>query len=264
MYVIAITNQKGGCGKTTTAVNLSACLGLKNKRTLLVDIDPQAHASIGVSSGQDFTSQKTISDALLHPEEVDSSIVHLIQPIAENFDLVPSNAVLANVEQQLVSVLQREERLYLAIQEVSDSYDYVIIDCPPSIGILTANAFIACDEVMIPIETSFFALHGVARLLEVIQSLRTRRTRSFRLSAIATMYDSRTNLAKEVLQDISNYFGDMLYKTVIRRNIKLQEAASFGLPITQYAERSTGYQSYMALADEVIAISGNFQPATLF
>ena len=246
----------------TTAVNLSACLGLKNQRTLLVDIDPQAHASVSVSSGQDFSSQKTISDALLHPEEVDSSVVHLIQQISENFHLVPSNAVLANIEQQLAGVLRREERLYLAIQELSDSYDYIIIDCPPSIGILTANAFIACDEVMILVETSFFALHGVARLLEVIQNLKAKRTRSFRLSAVATMYDARTNLAKEVLQDISSYFGDMLYKTIIRRNVKLQEAASFGLPITQYSKRSTGYQNYMALADEVIATSSDFQPTT--
>lgn len=259
MYTIAITNQKGGCGKTTTAVNLSACLGLKDKRTLLVDIDPQAHASVGVSSNNDFSSQRTISDALMRPEEVDSSIVHLIQPIAENFDLVPSNITLANVEQQLVGMLRREERLYQSIQDVSERYDYVIIDCPPSIGILTANAFIACDEVMIPVETSFFALHGVARLLEFIQSLKPRCLHPFRLSAVATMFDTRTNLAKEVLQNINDYFGDMLYKTVIQRNVKLQEAVSFGLPITQYSKRSTGYQNYMALADEVIEASGNFQ-----
>lgn len=228
---------------------------LKNKQTLLVDIDPQSHASIGISKEQDYSSQKTLADTLIHPEEVDSSIANIIQPVFDNLDLVPSNMRLSNAEQRLVGILRREERLYLSLQEVNDSYDYAIIDCPPSIGILTANAFVACDELMIPIETSFLALHGVAQLLEFIQSLRNRRSgRPFRISAVATMYDIRTNHAKEVLEDISAYFGDMLYKTVIRRNVKLREAASFGLPIAQYSKRSNGYKDYMALTDEVIAM----------
>lgn len=254
MYIIAITNQKGGCGKTTTAVNLSACLGLKGERTLLLDLDPQAHATIGLSGEEDLLSRKTIFDALMRPEEVENSVVYIIHPVYENFDLVPSNTELADIEQQLAGVIRREERLYQALQSVSDTYSYVIIDCPPSIGLLTANAFVACDEVMIPVETSFLALQGVARLLEFVQSLRSRRTRPFRLSAVATMFDRRTSHAKAVLQDITGYFGDMLYKTAIRRNVRLREAASFGLPITQYDEKSHGYEDYMALAEEVIAV----------
>lgn len=258
MYIIAITNQKGGCGKTTTAVNLSACLGMKGKRTLLLDLDPQAHATIGVSGDVDFSNQKTISGILMHPEEVSNSVTNITHTIYENFDIVPSNAELANIEQQLVAVIRREEKLHRALQDVSDSYDYVIIDCPPNNGILTTNAFIACDEVMAPIETSFFALQGVAQLLNFVQIMRSKRTKpSLSISVVATMFDARTNHARAVLQDIKDYFGDMLYKTAIRRNVTLREAASFGLPIAQYDKRSNGYKDYMALTDEVIGLRVN-------
>jgi chromosome partitioning protein len=260
MYTIAIANPKGGCGKTTLAINLSACLAEKNKRTLLVDIDPQGHASTGVSKNSVSASQKTIYDTLMYPEEVNNSMPHIIQPVSEDFDLIPSSASLFNIEQQFAGELRREERLYQSLQKINGHYDYAVIDCPPGIGLLVANAFIACDELIIPVETSFFALYSVAQILEeFIQVLKPKRSRPFKMSVVATMHDKRTRLAKEVLQDIGDYFGKMLYKTIIWRNIKLQEAASLGIPITEHSRRSRGYRNHMALAAEIIAATNGFQ-----
>lgn len=262
MHTIAIANQKGGCGKTTTAINLSACLGLKGKKALLIDLDPQAHASIGVNSGED-SFPRTIYDALMNPRVDDNSLVNLAQPIVGNFDFIPSDSTMLEAERQLERMPRRHERLLLSLQEMAnrfkDAYDYVVIDCPPSIGPLTENAFFACDEALLTIETSFFALHGIARLLDFIQHLKDMRPQPLQIRALATMYDQRKNLAKEVLQDIKAYFGDLHYETVIRVNVKLEEAASFGLPITEYSKRCAGYQDYMALADEVITASNNPQ-----
>ena len=256
MYTIAIANQKGGCGKTTTAINLSACLAYKGKRSVLIDMDPQAHATVGLQT-KSKGAYLTIHELLLHPHKFRDTMDKIGENICDNLDIIQSSTSMTIAEQDLTGGAKRDKHLLDAISGISQRYDYVIIDCPPSMGILTQNAIMACDEVIITVETSFLALNGVGKFLEAILNLLGKRTHEMKLRVLATMYDRRTSLSREVLKELSDYFGDMMFNTVIARNIKLAESLSFGVPITLYDKKARGFADYMALAEEVIAENGS-------
>lgn len=249
MRVIAIANQKGGCGKTTTAINLGACLARLGRRTLIVDLDPQAHASLGLSRGRPDLGGATVCDVLLGGD----SFRDVVRGVSENLDLAPSNPRLMLAEQRLHLLPHGEETLKRALATVDDRYDFVLIDCPPTGGLLTANAVRAAHETIITVDTGFFALYGVSQLLEFIEGASGSNGQAPRVRALATLHDRRTTFGKEILKDLSGYFGEALFGTVIHANVKLKEASSFGVPIVDYDPNARGCRDYMALAQEVVA-----------
>lgn len=247
--IISVANQKGGVGKTTTAVNLSASLAKKGKKILLIDTDPQGNATSGV--GVDKSVQFSVYDVLVDGIDIENTIQ---KTEIKGLDVCPSNINLAGAEVQLVSVKEREYRLKEKIKSVKDNYDYIVIDCPPSLGIVTLNAFTASDSVLIPIQCEYYALEGLGQLINTINLVKKRMNKSLSIEgALLTMYDARTNLSNQVVKEVKNYFDDKVYKTVIPRNVKLSEAPSFGLPIALYDKNSKGAKAYSDLADEVIA-----------
>jgi len=251
MRVIASANQKGGCGKTTTAINLSSSLSLKGQKVLLIDFDPQAHATMGLSTTpSDF--KKSIYDVITPKENESLGIEDILVPIKDNFDLAPSSLILSAVEQELSGMEGREDRLLKAIQALKEPYDYVIIDCPPSIGHLCFNALRACEEVIIPIDMSLFSLRGVAKLLEIIILLKDKVGHDVISRALITMYDRRTRYSRIVLEKVKAEFGNNVFETVIRYNIRLRETADHGLPVGDYDKHAIGHKDYEDLAEEVI------------
>jgi len=251
MRIISIANQKGGCGKTTTAINLSACLSTNGRKVLLIDLDPQGHSTMGLSIGPD-NLDKTIHDALGNYEGVKTALDDVVLQVAENFYLCPANIGLSTFEQHHSMAQGREAKLKEAIDGLFHVYDYIIIDCPPSLGLLTFNALIASTEVFIPIEMGLFSLHGTRKLMEIIDLVRNKTGHEIEVKVIATMYDGRTRIAREVLKEIENHFIGSMFRTVINSNVKLREAAGFGKSIVDYSSKSTGYTDYMALAKEVL------------
>ncbi len=250
MRKIAIINQKGGCGKTTTAINLSACLAEKGKKVLLIDIDPQAHATIGLGKRSELF-EKTVFDVICNAN--DASLNEAILNIGINFFLIPSHITLSAAEQQLAGVIGREDRLKNALALLDLSYSYIIIDCPPSLGLLTFNGLKACNEAIVPIEPSIYSFHGLEKLLEIVELLRQQQCHFVSIKALATMINTRTNFCRTIIQNTENIFGTRFYSSVIRSNVKLRESAYHGQSIASYDRMSTGYQDYCSLADEVIA-----------
>jgi chromosome partitioning protein len=244
---IAIINQKGGCGKTTTSINLAAVLALRGQRTLLVDMDPQSHCALGLAVPESQI-QRSTADLLKHGLDGSMSVADVTWQISRGLDLAPSSMTLATMEQQLASAPDKDRRLVQVLSTVQDRYDYCIIDCPPSIGLLTFNALRAADEVLIPVETGFFAMQGSVRQEQTIEMLVRRVGQRVRFRVLPTMYDVRTKLAREILAELKKHFGPRVLPLVINFNSKLKEAASFGQPITEYDAASRGMQDFEQLA----------------
>ena len=251
MRIIASANQKGGCGKTTTAINLASSLTLKNQKVLLIDFDPQAHATMGLDI-KPSDLEKSMYDVLKSGDITFTGIEDILIPIKDNLDLAPSSAALSAIEQELSGVDGRESMLFNAIESLSKPYDFIIIDCPPSIGHLCFNALRACEEVIIPIDMSLFSLRGVSKLLEIVIMLKEKLGHDISSRALITMYDVRTRYSRRVLEKVKEEFGENVFETVIRYNIRLRETVDYGLPIGDYDKRSIGHKDYKNLADEVI------------
>ena len=246
--VISVANQKGGVGKTTTAVNLSALLAKKGKKVLLIDTDPQGNATSGV--GVEKTVSFSVYDVLVDDVEIENTL-QLTE--MKNLEVCPSNINVAGAEVQLVSKENREYKLKEKIQKIKDDYDYIIIDCPPSLGLVTLNAFTASDSVLIPIQCEFYALEGVGQLMNTIGLIKKSLNPDLYIEGVLmTMYDYRTNLSNEVYSEVKNFFKDKVYKSTITRNIRLAEAPSFGLPIMLYDEKCKGADAYKALTREFL------------
>lgn len=249
MYSIAVANQKGGSGKTTTAVNLSAALAIKGYRVLLVDMDPQAQASTYLRV-EEKMPKGNVFDAILDTGDFAGQPASVLVPVYRGLTLIPSRGVTLDDELRLNSQPNRDLRLAQILSNVKDGFDFAVIDCPPTLGVLTQNAMMAANSVVLTIETSFLALHGVGRLLDLIKDIRHRH--AIRIFALATMYDGRTTFCRDVLADMRGYFKDMMLATIIRQNIKLKESSSFGMPIFTYARDSYGAKDYGAMADELL------------
>ena len=248
MRTIAIINQKGGCGKTTTSINLAAVLALRGHRTLLVDMDPQSHCALGLAVPESQVERCT-ADLLKHGLDGTMSVQDVTWQISRGLDLVPSSMALATMEQHLAAATDKDRRLVQVLSTVQDKYDFCIIDCPPSIGLLTFNALRAADEVLIPVETGYFAMQGSVRQEKTIDLLVRRVGHRVRFRVLPTMYDVRTKLAREILAELKKHFGERVLPLVINFNSKLKEAASFGQPITEYDAASRGMQDFEELAD---------------
>ena len=250
MRIIAVANQKGGCGKTTTAINLSSCLALKGKKVLLIDFDPQSHATMGLNIECD--PGKNIYHVIAPAQTDAAALDDVIIPVKDNFDIAPSDMRLCAVEQELALVDGREKRLLEAIKRLDKSYDFIIVDCPPSIGHLCFNALRASSEAIIPIDMSLFSLRGVAKLTSMMVMIENASGHVIMPRALVTMFDSRTRYSQEVLRRVREKFEDKVFNTVIRYNIRLRETVDHGLPVGDYDKHAIGQRDYESLSEEII------------
>ena len=248
---IVIANQKGGVGKTTTAVNLSACLAELGQRTLLIDSDPQGNATSGL--GVDKRTVKTsIYDVMINGVDAEQAI---LRTEIQNLFLLPSNIDLAGAEIEMVSMMSRETILARAIAEIEGAYDFIILDAPPSLGLLTLNAFAAANQVLIPIQCEFYALEGLSQLMNTIKLVKKHINPGLEVEGVVlTMFDSRTNLSMQVVDEVKKFFAGKVHGAIIPRNVRLGEAPSHGLPITKYDAKCVGSEAYIALAEEIIGL----------
>ncbi|MCD8122395.1 MAG: AAA family ATPase [Clostridiales bacterium] len=248
--IIAIANQKGGVGKTTTAINLSACLAEAGQRVLTVDFDPQGNATSGLGFEKGYMD-KTVYELLMQECSLEECIIKSVQ---ENLDVLPSDMDLAGAEIELLDTKDKESLLHKQLEQISGRYDYIIIDCPPSLNLLTINALTAANTVLVPIQCEYYALEGLTQILQMIEMVKKKLNPALELEGVVfTMYDARTNLSLEVVENVKKYLKKTIYKTIIPRNVRLAEAPSHGMPINLYDTRSTGAESYRMLAAEVIS-----------
>jgi len=251
--IICIANQKGGVGKTTTAVNLGASLAVAEKKTLLVDMDPQGNAGSGVGVERD-SLRENIYHSLINDADPLAAVLKTVLP---GLDILPSSDDLAGAELELVSLPDREQRLARILAAVEDSYEYILIDCPPSLGLLTLNAMVAANSVLVPLQCEFYAMEGLSKILKTIRLVKKGLNRSLAIEGILlTMYDGRNNLSRQVSEEIRQHFGETTFRTVIPRNVRLSEAPSHGKPIILYDISSRGASSYLELAKEIIEREG--------
>ena len=249
--VISVANQKGGVGKTTTTVNLGTILAKRGKKVLLIDADPQGNATSGLGVEKDV--EPSTYDILVNDAELKDALQNTI---IKKLQVCPANMDLAGAEVELVSMMSREQRLKEKLEQVKDDFDYVLIDCPPSLGLITLNAITASDSVLIPVQCEYFALEGLGQLLNTINLVKKHLNKEIRIEgALLTMYDMRTNLSNQVVKEVKKYFEDKVYKTVIPRNVRVSEAPSYGMPITEYDPRSKGAKSYIKFAKEFLKIN---------
>ena len=246
--IVSVANQKGGVGKTTTTVTLCAILAKKGKKVLLIDADPQGNATSGVGVTKEV--EESIYDVLVG----DTTVQETIQSTnIRNLKVCPSNINLAGAEVELVSMMSREQRLKEKLDEIKDKFDFILIDCPPSLGLISLNAFTASDSILIPVQCEYYALEGLGQLLNTVNLVKKHLNKSLEIEgALLTMYDARTNLSNQVVKEVKKYFDEKVYKTVIPRNVRLSEAPSYGMPITLFDARSKGAKSYEKFAKEFL------------
>ena len=250
MKIISIANQKGGCGKTTTAINLASTLGVNAQKILLIDLDPQAHATLGLNVNDQNSLYNCISKLTPHKLK----IKNIIKQVDKNFDIVPSNVLVGTLEQELADEIGRELKLTEVINEIKDLYDYILIDCPPSLGFLTVNAIRASDEIIIPVETSRFSMQGVDHLMDIANLIRERLNHSVKAKVLITMFDSRLRHSFAMLGKMKEKFSGMLFDTIVHVNVKLKEAAVMGEAVIKYDKYCRGSKDYMSLAREILTV----------
>ena len=249
--IIAVANQKGGVGKTTTTVNLCTILAKRGKKVLLIDADPQGNATsgLGVEKEVEFSTYDILVNETTMEETIQNTMI-------KNLKVCPSNMNLAGAEVELVSMMSREQRLKEKLEEIKEKFDYIFIDCPPSLGLITLNSFTASNSVLIPVQCEYFALEGLGQLINTINLVKKHLNKEIQIEgALLTMYDIRTNLSNQVVKEVKKYFDNKVYKTVIPRNVKLSEAPSYGMPITEYDPKSKGAKSYTKFAKEFLKIN---------
>lgn len=247
--IIAIANQKGGVGKTTTAINLSACLAEKGKKVLAIDMDPQGNMTSGLGVDKDSV-EKTVYDLIIGEAQIEEIIC---KEVLENLEVLPTNIDLSAAEIELIGIENKEYIIKNEVEKVKENYDFIIIDCPPSLSMLTINAMTTADSVLVPIQCEYYALEGLSQLIHTIELVKERLNSNLEIEGVVfTMYDARTNLSLQVVENVKDNLNQNIYKTIIPRNIRLAEAPSYGMPINQYDPKSSGAESYRLLADEVI------------
>ena len=255
MRTIAIVNQKGGCGKTTVSINLASALAELEKKVLLVDMDPQSHCAVGLAVPEEQIEQSIYDVLISKSRNEPMRLTEILWQIGERLELAPASIDLSAFEQQMAGIADRECCLKNVMGDLDGEYDFVVIDCPPAVGLLTFNALRAATDVVVPVETGYFALHGLSKQLETLSILCKRCQQEVSVQVLASMYDIRTKMAREILAELRSHFGDRMFKTVVNFNTRIKEAASFGQPISEYDPASKGQQDFRSLAQEVIGVS---------